>query len=62
MAPCEGLIVTDVSADFLGQNETESLLEEMLEEYERYKIQFQDVVTFPQQLKSTTSSQSLIVV
>ena len=52
LAPCQGLIVSDISAEFLGQNETESLLGDMLEEYERYKRQFQDVVSFPEELKS----------
>ena len=53
LTPCQGLIVSDISADFIGQNETETLLEDLLEEYERYKMQFQDVVTFPEELKST---------
>ena len=56
LAPCQGLIVTDISADFFGQNETDTRLGDMLEEYERYKIQFQDVVNFPDQLKSNKHS------
>ena len=50
--PCQGLIVSDISADFFGQNETETQLGDLLEEYERYKRQFQDEVIFPDQLKS----------
>ena len=52
LPPCQGLIVSDISAEVFGQNKTESLLGDMLEEYERYKRQFQDVVSFPEELKS----------
>ena len=52
-APCQGLIVGDISAEFLGQNETDSRLGDLLEEYEKFKLQFQDVVSFPEKLKST---------
>ena len=51
--PCQGLLVSDISADLFGQNETETQLEDLLEEYESYKRQFQDVVSFPEELKST---------
>ena len=53
LAPCQGLIVGDISAEFLGQNETDTRLGDLLEEYERFKRQFQDVVSFPEKLKST---------
>ena len=51
LAPCQGLIVGDISAEFLGQNDIR--LGDLLEEYERFKRQFQDVVSFPEKLKST---------
>ena len=53
LAPCQGLIVGDISAEFIGQNETDTRLEDLLEEYERYKRQFREVVSFPEKLKST---------
>ena len=56
LAPCQGLIVGDISAEFIGENETETRLEDLLEEYERYKRQFQDVVILPEKLKSSSSS------
>ena len=51
LAPCQGLIVSDITAEVF-QNETVSLLGDLLEEYEKYKRQFQDEVVFPEQLKS----------
>ena len=60
LPPCHGLIVTDISADLFNQNETESLLGEMLEDYERYKMQGQDEVIFPEKLKSIDQNLHLI--
>ena len=56
LAPCQGLIVGDISAEFFGQNETETRLGDLLEEYERYKRQFKDVVILPEKLRSSSSS------